>query len=114
MAQRVQVILVDDITGEETADGGTTVKFGVDGIDYEIDLNDKNLAKFREAIQFYQNHARRIGGRRATAGGATKSSGDKVQLTAVRSWANENGFKVSARGRISSEVQQAYQDAHRS
>ena len=39
MAQRVQVQLLDDITGEEAAE---TITFGLDGVSYEIDLSADN------------------------------------------------------------------------
>ena len=58
MAQRVHVVLVDDIDG---SDAGETVTFGLDGSTYEIDLNEKNAAALREALSPYVGHARRSG-----------------------------------------------------
>ena len=41
-----------------------------------------------------------------------KGSGRKADLGAVRAWARDNGHQVSDRGRISAEVQAAYDKAH--
>ena len=61
MAQRVNVVLVDDIDGSDATE---TVSFGLDGVDYEIDLSDEHAAELREAVACYIGHARRTGGRR--------------------------------------------------
>ncbi|MFK5634260.1 Lsr2 family protein [Ornithinimicrobium sp. LYQ103] len=113
MAQKVQTILVDDIEGTEITDGGQTVQFAVDGVTYEIDLSDKNAVKMRETLQFYVDHARRVGGRRqpGTGGGGTSRT-DKTQLAAIRRWARDNGHQVSDRGRIKKEIVDAYEAAH--
>lgn len=109
MAQRTQVILEDDIDG-----GGAdeTVTFGIDGVTYEIDLNDGNAGKLRDVLAPYVGAGRRVGGRRSSgrAGGGGRSRED---LSAVREWARANGHQVSDRGRISAEVQEAYDKAHR-
>ena len=61
MAQRVNVVLVDDIDG---SDASETVGFALDGVDYEIDLSDDHAADLRNAVSLYIGHARRTGGRR--------------------------------------------------
>jgi hypothetical protein len=115
MAQKVQVILVDDVDGGEADE---TVTFSLDGVNYEIDLSDGNAESLRESLGEWIGHARRIGGRsgsRARSGGRTKSSAAasaKVDLSLVRSWARDNGFQVSDRGRVASEVLSAYEAAH--
>lgn len=105
MAQKVHVLLTDDIDG---SDATQTVRFGWLGADYEIDLNDKNYAAFEKAIGKYLNAARRTGGR--SRGG--KRARSAVDLAAVRSWARENGYDVSDRGRISGDVLEAYKAAN--
>lgn len=109
MAQQVQVLLVDDIDGGKAAE---TVTFGLDGVQYEIDLSAKNAAKLRDALSTWVANARRAGGRRSSGRGrsARSSSGD---LTAMREWGRKNGFTVSDRGRISAELQAAYKKASR-
>jgi len=107
MAQRVNIILVDDIDGSDATE---TVTFGLDGTSYEIDLNDSNAAALREALSGYVGHARKVsGGRR---GRRTSSSSSSGNTKAVRDWARANGYEVSDRGRISADIQQAYDAAH--
>ena len=108
MAQRVHVVLVDDIDG---SDAGETVTFGLDGSTYEIDLNEKNAAALREALAPYVGHARRSGGsRRGKKSAAAATSGPSA--AEVREWARENGWDVPDRGRVSADVRQAYDAAH--
>jgi len=61
MAQRVNVVLVDDIDGSEAVE---TVSFGLDGVQYEIDLSTGNADKLRAVLSLYVGHARRAGGRK--------------------------------------------------
>ncbi len=114
MAQKVQVILVDDVDG---GDAEETVSFALDGVNYEIDLNAENAAKLRDGIAPWIGHARRVGGRsgagrRARTGRSSGSASSGADTSAVREWARQHGYTVSDRGRISAEVQQAYAAAH--
>ncbi|PWJ61329.1 histone-like nucleoid-structuring protein Lsr2 [Rathayibacter iranicus] len=113
MAQKIT--LVDDIDGTpiESGDGGT-VRFGIEGANYEIDLGPDNIAQLHSALEKFISNGRRQGARSgaaATTGSASKS--DPKQLKAIRDWANANGYKVSHRGRIPAEVQAAYQAANK-
>ena len=63
MAQKVSIILVDDIDG---GDASETVQFGLDGTSYEIDLSDKNAGALRDALSGYVGHARKVGSGRRT------------------------------------------------
>lgn len=107
MAQKVNIILVDDLDGSEATQ---TVAFGLDGASYEIDLNDDNAHRLREVVERFVGSARRTGGRRASVPRSTPSpsAGDKG---AVREWAKVNGMEVSERGRIPADVQEAYDAA---
>lgn len=109
MAQRVQIILEDDVDGSAADE---TVTFGLDGVTYEIDLSADNARKLREELAPYIGHARRSGGRRASGVRSSSSSSAKRDLADVRQWARQNGHQVSDRGRISAEVQAAYDKAH--
>lgn len=109
MAQRVQIILEDDIDGGPADE---TVTFGLDGVTYEIDLNDKNAAALRDAIATYTANARRAGGRKST-GRKTTSRSQGGSTTEVREWARANGYEVSDRGRISADIMTAYEKATR-
>lgn len=106
MAQKVQVILVDDLDGGSADE---TVSFSLDGVSYEIDLNSENAAKLRDAFGTWVGHARRVGGRRA-AGRRTgaRSGGPAGQSAAIREWARANGYTVNDRGRIPAEIKIAY------
>lgn len=110
MAQRVQVILVDDLNGGEANE---TLEFALDGVHYEIDLSDENAAKLREDFATWIGQARRAGGRRQTRRrGSNASSGRSDELAKIREWGRDNGYKVSSRGRVSQELQDAYAAAN--
>jgi len=110
MAQKVLVSLVDDLDGSEADE---TVEFGLDGINYQIDLSADNAEELRDALAQYVEHARRAGGRKragrpSAKPAASSASVDREQNQAIRAWARKNGFQVSDRGRIPSEVVEAY------
>ena len=105
--QKIVQTLIDDIDG---SDATGTLTFSVSGVDYTIDLNDKNLAKFEKAICPFVQHAERVGGRRRS-GTVTKLAGN---AKAVRSWAQANGYDVPDRGRIPGQILAAYEAAEAS
>ncbi|MDD7834488.1 MULTISPECIES: histone-like nucleoid-structuring protein Lsr2 [Paenarthrobacter] len=106
MAQKVKIILVDDLD-EGSAD--ETVRFGLDGVSYEMDLSTANAASLRKALEPYVAKARKTSGR-ATRGRATAARNqDSAQ---IRQWARDNGYTVNSRGRIQAEIQEAYQKAN--
>jgi len=113
VAQRVQIILEDDYDGGEADE---TVSFALDGAEYEIDLSSANADKLREELALWIGHARKTGGRRRrTGGGAAKaadSAGGPGSTSEIRAWALANGHEVSSRGRVSSEIREAYERAH--
>ncbi|PZF14838.1 Lsr2 family protein [Curtobacterium sp. MCPF17_011] len=116
MAQKVTVQLVDDLDDSPIAAGdGRTVEFAFDGSSYEIDLSNDNVDKFRDAISDYIAAARKTAGRRTGSTGKSPSGpkrGNSEELGKIREWAKENGYEVSSRGRISTQVQEAYAAAH--
>ena len=101
MAQKIQVLLIDDLDGS-AADG--TVRFGLDGTDYEIDLNAGHAQALRDALSRYVQAARRAGGgtRRPVRGGRRAAGG--VDSTEVREWAKAQGIEVKDRGRVPAEL----------
>ena len=118
MAQRVQIILEDDYDGGEADE---TVTFALDGAEYEIDLSSANAEKLRDELAIWIGHARKTGGRRRRTGGsggtsssskAADSAGGPGSTSEIRAWALANGHDVSSRGRVSSEVREAYDRAH--
>lgn len=111
MAQKVVVSLVDDLDGGKADE---TVQFALDGKHYEIDLSDDNAAALRDALAAYVASARRPGGNTRTRAAASSGRAgiDREQNQAIRDWAREQGMKVSDRGRIPTEVTDAYNTAH--
>lgn len=107
MAKKVQVILVDDLDGSSPAD--ETVEFALDGVTYQIDLTSANAQRLRDDLAPWVGHADRTGGRKSTRKAVGKARRDNSE---VREWARQNGYEVSDRGRISSEIQEAYDKAH--
>jgi hypothetical protein len=107
MAQKVKIILVDDLDGGSADE---TVRFGLDGVSYEIDLSSGNAAELRSAVERFVPHARKTSGGRATR---TRVSAGRNQGSAqIRQWARDNGYAVNSRGRIQGEIQEAYQKAN--
>ncbi len=111
MAQRVQVILEDDVDGSEASE---TVEFSLDGVSYEIDLNDGNASALRNDLSKWVGQSRRSGGRRQTRrrNGGGSSGASREELARIREWGRSNGYSVSDRGRVSQDVQDAYAAAH--
>ena len=111
MAQRVNVVLVDDIDGNDAEE---TVSFALDGVDYEIDLSDKHAGELRNALSLYIGHARRTGGRRKSGRRPSAPVADEGGASAadIRAWARENGWDVPERGRVSADVREAYAAAN--
>ncbi|PID53563.1 MAG: hypothetical protein CSA58_09790 [Micrococcales bacterium] len=111
MAQKVQLLLVDDVDGGEAVE---TVAFALDGVSYEIDLNEDNAAELREGLSPWVGHARRVGGRvRRGRARTNRGAVDQVHDTgAIRAWARDAGYEVSDRGRIASTIISAYNEAH--
>ena len=106
MAQKVNIVLVDDIDG---SDASETVSFGLDGATYEIDLNDKNAAALRDALAGFVGHARKV---TTSRGRKTKTTTTGPSARELRDWARSNGYQVSDRGRVPSEVRDAFEAAH--
>jgi hypothetical protein len=110
MAQKIVVEKTDDTNGKPADE---TVSFGLDGRELEIDLTAKNAAALRKIFDKYIQRGRRVGGRRARgAAPVSRAASNGVDTKAVRQWASENGYTVSARGRIPGEVLRAYQAAN--
>ena len=108
MAQKVHIVLEDDLDG---SDATQTVSFGLDGTSYEIDLNDKNAAALRDAMAAYVGHARKLtGARKGRRSSAVAAGGHSARE--IRDWARTNGHNVPARGRIPADVRDAFEAAH--
>jgi hypothetical protein len=111
MAQQVLVQLVDDLDGTASSDV-STVSFSLDGVTYEIDLSEANAERLRGSLSQYVESARRVGGRLKRGGKPGQNgSGSSQEAGLIRAWANENGYGLSGRGRIPSNVVEAYKEA---
>ena len=101
MAQKIQTLFIDDLDGS-AAEG--TVRFGLDGTEYEIDLNAGHAKELRDALARYVDAARRVGSaRRPSRGGRRGSAGD-LNAVEVREWAKAQGIEVKDRGRVPAEL----------
>lgn len=112
--------LVDDLDGTVIDDGGETIRFSLDGREYEIDLSDENAQQLRAAFEPYIRAGRSVAPRlnvrtSSRAGGSRggRSSNGGSDLAAIREWANKNGYEVGDRGRIAASVREAYEAAQR-
>ena len=113
MAKRVIEQLVSDLSGKDIKDGeGETVKFSIGTTSYEMDLTEAEAGQFYDAVKKYTDVATKTGGRGVRAGAGSKAKSDRGQTQAIRAWARENGLVVSERGRISQDIQDAYNAAH--
>jgi hypothetical protein len=106
MAQKITVTLEDDLDG---GPADQTVRFGLDGAEYEIDLSTSNATAFRERLAPYTARARKAGrGPRSRSG---RSASDRKRSGDIRAWAKNQGIAVSDRGRIPASVIEQYQAA---
>jgi hypothetical protein len=113
MAQRTQVLLIDDLDGS-TAD--ETLNFGLDGASYEIDLSAANAGLLRKALADYVGAGRRVSSSRLSARrrpvARNAQTANAADTASVRAWARENGYSVNDRGRIAADILEAYEAAH--
>ena len=125
MAQKVQILLVDDIDQGEAAE---TISFSLDGVAYEIDLSAEHAGALRDAFAPWVGHARKVAGGRSGGGNRKAAAAPKQRAAgqsapaapaaagpdtgAIRAWARENGYNPSDRGRISADIVKAYEAAH--
>jgi Lsr2 len=112
MAKQVITLLTDDLDGGEA---DRTVEFGLDGVNYTIDLSEKNAGKFRKALDPFLSAATRVGRSGGSTGTAARRNtpaatgrAGRDQNQAIREWAGKNGYEVSERGRIPSSIVEAY------
>jgi hypothetical protein len=111
VAQKITTLFIDDIDGG-AAEG--TVRFALDGTEYEIDLNAKHSEELRSALGKYVSHARKVGGSARRAGrtaGRGRGAGSTLNTTEIRNWARENGYDIKDRGRVPADLVAKYQAA---
>jgi len=118
MAQRVQTVLISDLSGDEVEAGLESVSFGYKGVDYVIDLTAKEADGFEKAMGMYVGHARKAGrgSRRGSSGGSSGGSAGgsahSERIGNMKRWANEQGMDYPKRGRLPKSLVDAYDAAH--
>jgi Lsr2 len=105
--QRVQVHLEDDLTGGPADE---TVRFGLDGLDYEVDLSARHATEFRRQIAPFVEHARPARSQRSRVRARTAASRERSRD--IRVWAERQGFAVAEHGRLPGNVIAEYELAH--
>jgi hypothetical protein len=105
MAQKIRTLFIDDLDGGE-AEG--TVRFGLDGTEYEIDLSKEHTDALHTALGKYVEHARKVVGtpRRPVRRG--RRGADAIDTAKVREWAKEQGIDIKDRGRVPATVVEKY------
>lgn len=119
MAEIIIRQLIDDLDGKPIDTGlGHEINFSYQGADYRIDLRPTNADKIEAAFAPYIKVAEKVssaGKTRAQKPNATKKLGSgrsAEQLKAIREWAGTNGFDVGVKGRIKTDVIDAFDAAH--
>ena len=105
--QKVETVRTDDLDGS-AAD--STIRFGLDGAEYEIDLNNEHANSFRQSVEQFMVAARKVSGTRRAPGRSRKSA-TGVESTRVREWARSQGLAVKQRGRVPSDLIARYRAA---
>lgn len=114
MAKVTTTTIIDDIDGTEI-DGTETVRFSIDGTNYEIDLGPENHAELRERLATFIAHARPIAGpapepaRKNRTAHTPPAGGDADE---IRNWAKAHDIDVADRGRISTALREQYRAAN--
>lgn len=102
MATLTVIELIDDLDGSEAME---TVRFALDGTEYEIDLTEQNAGSLRGALARFVEAGRKTGGAQRSK---VKTFAPAVDSKAVRRWAAENGVAVNPRGRTKDDIVEQY------
>ena len=109
MAQKVNVLLVDDIDGSDAAE---TIPFGLDGTHYEIDLNSDHAQELRGQLERYIKAARKVTGSAGRPTQVRRTTTDDARNKEIRNWAREQHLDVNDRGRIPAGIVAQYEAAN--
>jgi hypothetical protein len=108
MAQKVNVLLVDDIDG---SDADETIPFGLDGAHYEIDLNSDHAQELRGQLERYVKAARKVTGSAGRPTRVRRTAPDDARNKEIRNWARDRHLDVNDRGRIPAGIVAQYEAA---
>jgi Lsr2 len=106
MAQKVSVLLVDDLDGSEAKE---TISFGLDGTRYEIDLNGEHSQEMRGQLERYVKAARKVTGSTGRPVRVRRATADDARNKKIRNWARERNLDVNDRGRIPADIVAQYE-----
>jgi hypothetical protein len=106
LATKIAVEVEDDLDGGPADE---TVRFGLDGSDYEIDLSKKNARAFRKQVATFVEHARKAG--RGQRRRSARTSASRGRSSDIRAWAKGKGIPLNSRGRIPASVAEQYDAA---
>jgi hypothetical protein len=109
MAQKVSVLLVDDIDG---SDANETIKFGLDGTHYEIELNSDHAQELRGQLSRYIKAARKVTGSAGRSPRVRRATENDARNKEIRNWARERNLDVNNRGRIPGDVVTQFEAAN--
>ena len=99
MAQEVKVILVDDVDGGPASE---TLTFAFDGVNYEIDLSERNAARLRADLEPWISAGRRVTPRRSSAASRGSSRRREDSRLGPRPRTGSAGPRPHPRGRARS------------
>lgn len=108
MVQRVEVRLEDDLDGGPAEE---TIRLGIDGRNYEIDLSAANAERLRDALRPYVAAARKAPSTDGRRTPTTSTPASSSETAAIRAWARKHGHPASTRGRIPTHIRDAYHSA---
>jgi len=117
MAQKVAVLLLDDLARQEDPESeipaDVTVAFSVGGEDFEIDLTRPNAEAFLAAIEPYRKAARPAskGGKKPARKSAPARPRPPALTREIRAWARQEGYEVRDRGRVPADIEAEYSKA---
>ena len=103
MVRREVVIVEDDLDGGPATE---TVRFGLDGADYEIDLSSKNAKKLRKRLAPFVEHAHRVAAGQRRPG---RTAASRQRSRDIRAWARQQGIELSDRGRMPASIVDDYE-----
>lgn len=109
MARREVVTYVSDLSGDTIEkEREPTIRFALDGHDYEIDLTSAERAGLRSALAEFIAAAKPL----TPSGRPVTRTTVAATTTTIRAWAQANGYKVPSRGSIPRTVREAYEAAN--
>lgn len=109
MARREVVSYVSDLSGVAIEnEREPTVRFALDGNDYEIDLTGTERAELRAVLADFIAAAKPL----SPSGRPIVRTKVAATTTTIRAWAQANGYRLPPRGAIPRDVREAYDAAN--